>query len=128
MNSIPTPTPIDSVSTKKRPTIIINLFGEKIDVLFDTGASISAMDYRLFSRLLGPLKFKPLHMNRSLTIRGISKQQLTVKGLYEITFKLLDQEFSHGFYIIKGMANAMICGADFINTYGIIIDGGRRKI
>ena len=117
MNSIPTPTNFDSKSTKKRPSIIINLFGEKIDVLFDTGASISAMDYKLFTKLLGPLKFKPLHMNRNLSVRGINKQQLMVKGLYEVTFKLLDHEFTHGFYIIKGMANAMICGADFINTY-----------
>jgi len=115
-------------NAKNCPFVKTTLSGIEITILFDFGASISAINQSLFSHILGHYKFCPLQYDRKLSIKGANNQNLEIAGFYRISFPLFNFTFFHNFYVVKNLAGDMICGIDFINDNGIIIDGRNQKI
>ena len=86
--------------------------------LVDTGASVS-----LISReyVVGPLR--PC----SLKARGISGEQLQVLGMKELAVNIDSLKINHPFVVI-GMPNTCILGADFLKCGQIVVDVANAKL
>jgi hypothetical protein len=97
-------------------------------MLLDSGASISAVKYSTFTKLMGPLKFRPLYKGVSPVITDAGGKQLNTLGCYKIPFITHDTRFCHPFHVIKNLANDFIAGIDFIHDNGLIINGRTKQI
>ena len=86
--------------------------------LVDTGATVSLVSREFIS---GPLK--PCY----LKAQGIGGENLQVLGMKELSVSLGTFNVSHQFLVV-GMTNTCILGADFLKSGGMIVDIGNAKL
>ena len=86
--------------------------------LVDTGASVSLISREF---VVGPLR--PC----SLKARGISGEQLQVLGMKELSVNINNLQVNHPFVVI-GMRNTCILGADFLKSGLIVVDVANAKL
>ena len=86
--------------------------------LVDTGASVSLISREF---VVGPLR--PC----SLKARGISGEQLQVLGMKELSVNINSLNVNHPFVVI-GMRNTCILGADFLKSGQIVVDVANAKL
>ena len=86
--------------------------------LVDTGATVSLVSRELIK---GPLK--PC----SLEARGIGGEDIQVLGMKEIGVQLENTSISHQFLVV-GMRNTCILGADFLRSGSMIVDIANGKL
>ena len=84
----------------------------------DTGATVSLVS-REFVR--GPLR------QCHLKARGISSDELQVLGEVDLNIQLGDQTFIHSFVVV-GIGNTCILGADFLKAGKMLVDVGREML
>ena len=92
--------------------------GREQKCLVDTEATVSLVSRQLVP---GPLKLC------SLKARGIGGEELQVLGQAELNFRLGNDNFVHSFVVV-GMANTCILGADFLKGSKMMVDVGNSKL
>jgi len=76
---------------------------------------------------MGHFHFSLVHFDCSVCIKDTGSNKLAIHGCYRVTLITDQQNFTHNF-IIKDLADDIICGIDFINEKGITIDSENHHI
>ena len=86
--------------------------------LVDTGATMSLVSHQLVHGNLQPC---------SLKARGIGGEELHVLGMAELHPQLANETFAHSFVVV-GMSNTCILGADFLKVGKMLVDVANAKL
>jgi hypothetical protein len=92
-----------------------NICNGKNKVLYDTGADISCIDEKEFRKI--PIDQRPKANSFSIfkQFLSASKTPLAVKGVYNLPITIKGRTITHPFYVVKGLSDPFILGADFIH-------------
>jgi len=111
------------------PYIPVNLDGQLLHFLLDTGAAVSVLPK---GKLL-PLLSKPLYSytcpetRDSRTITAFGGHTVTVEGPYVFPIEVLTHKLMHKFYVIDA-PSPFIAGYDLVVAANLIIDAAGRTV
>lgn len=113
---------IDEIQLNDKPgnlTLQGTIGGEQHLFLVDTGAAITAISGVLWQRL--PTK-NPLQPNPSMSIRTVTGNPMTVRGMVLISFVIDGGLFTHKVFVVDDLSHDVILGKDFLERYKSKID------
>ncbi len=96
------------------PMIDINIGGERLKALFDTGAGTCVMD----RKTMDLLKMKPMMSEMSVT--SCTESPLSVVGEVRIEVGIADRRYMQRFVVVEHLTHSIILGADIIMAMGIV--------
>ena len=103
------------------------LFGECVDCLCDTGATISVVSENLFGKLSKVKNFVIKPCKPEFVAQAVNGKPLFVKGVVNLPLQLGATKFCHEFYIIS-VGSPIILGLDFLSKYQADIKCGAGVI
>lgn len=101
-----------------------NCFDRNVNLLIDTGASVSLVATRLVYMLKLTHKIEPTNK----IISGIGKKLVPVRGQINMPVRLGNTETNHAFLICDNVDNDFLIGMDMIKKCGMIIDTPNKNI
>lgn len=108
------PRGIDEIQLNDKPENLPlqgTIEGEQLPFLVDTGAAITAISGELWQRL--PTK-NPLQPNPSMSIRTVTGNPMTVRGMFLISFVIDGHLFTHKLFVVDDLSHDGILGKDFL--------------
>jgi hypothetical protein len=110
-----------------RPYLEADLEGMTALALFDSGADISCVSEEAFRKI--PVWRRPKQLEKPKTIcRSASGNQLQIKGVYELSVKVLGKRVTHPFRVIKQLQEPVIIGADFMNKHLLAYNPQQKRV
>ena len=111
------------VNRIKRPFLFITTsINYGIYALVDTGAAASCISHREFNKLPKSSIIGKLAAPK-LKLRAAGGNELSVTGMYRISFTILGKQITHDFVIVDGLVSDAILGIDFIARHNLIVWG-----
>jgi transposase InsO family protein len=107
-----------------RPVLPVSVHGMKVASLFDSGANVTACSDRFFNKL----KDRPIVKPSRLSLNTASGERLRVMGIANLRYQLGQQTFTHPTYVIKGLKQKSIVGADAMAKQNLVIDVRGKRI
>ena len=93
--------------------------GSEVESLYDTGACVTMIDEKEFRKI--PVNIRPQKNVYALwlTLEGVDKQLMQVKGCYSMPVTILGPKTYHFFYVVKNLSSTVTFGIDFINQHSL---------
>ena len=137
MGNLPNKTKIKNVSAQQsemevnvatsldRNTIIVEINGNKIQSLVDSGASISCLQKSTFDKVNhnNSIKIQPSNIAR---IVGVGGERHQVLGQVKLTLKISGINVDQNFIVLEQLHHPLILGLDFMQQQNVKIDFQQR--
>ena len=100
--------------------MLLNVGGQNVRALLDTGASITVMSANFLQKTChnGAKLMKPIHQN----IKGVTGNYLQVLGMLDIGLDIDNVKFKHRVHVIEDLHHSFILGLDFLTANHANID------
>ena len=103
---------------------LISMKKQKWRALVDTGAEVSVMSEKMYSRIRNKSGMK----STSYALQGAGGKPLNVLGVTTLSFKLGSKNFTQKFHVISHASRNLILGTDFLSTHKARIYFDLQKI
>ena len=103
---------------------LISMKKQKWRALVDTGAEVSVMSEKMYSRIRNKSGLK----STSYALQGAGGKPLNVLGVTTLSFKLGSKNFTQKFHVISHASRNLILGTDFLSTHKARIYFDLQKI
>lgn len=113
----------EDVGNKVKAEIWIEILGNKIRCLVDTGSEVSCISEELFESLqtAGNAKFSSLPV-KPIQIRGaVGQKSLRIQQLSSIELQIQGTRFDVGLLVVPKLTLPIILGIDWLTSYGATI-------
>ena len=101
----------------KGTTFKINVDNLVLSSLFDTGAQVSCIKYDTVAALGLLSKISDNNIN----VRTANGQDMGIKGLVMVNFKIGPSSFTHKFVVCEGLTRPFILGTEFLSHHCFIL-------
>ena len=91
------------------------------NVLFDSGAAVSAVQYEYAVNTLG-CRLIPLEQGDTKGLMSADKQHIPVEGKVILTLNFNGLLVNYWFLVVKNLSATVICGTDFYAENNVITD------
>ncbi len=107
-----------SISPKRRAaTAVVSLAGEQVDVLIDTGASVSMVNAEFVRNRRMTMNEPP----RNIALKVANNKTMVVNGTTRINFELGSTRIQHEFSVAEGLIHNIILGCDVLRKANVDI-------
>ena len=103
--------------------------GNSVELLVDTGASISVMAESTLNRLWGHWSLQKLPMPSSMRVTGITGHHIKIVDYVMVELEILGRQVRRPMLIVRGLDHTpAVIGYDTIREEGMIIDGKKDQV
>lgn len=103
----------------KAATVKGSFGGVEIDMMMDSGSSVSLIQIGLLACAQGVTKVRPVPKLRLVTASG---DELKVQDYVSARVKLDRMEWKHDFLVVERLVAPVILGVDFLQKNGLVLD------
>lgn len=116
---------VNLVTSLHKNTILVSLFGRKMQGLLDTGASISCIG----KSVLEKFNNKQIRLTASnlKQIVGVGGEAHSILGEVKLPISISGLVFEHSFYVLDRVHHSIILGIDFMHSNKVVIDVARKN-
>ena len=101
--------------------VLIDIEGESMLALIDTGASTSCLSPDVYHSLKLEKSY-PLQKTDVGYIKGVGDNSVKVLGVATVPIVIAGTKIDHSFMVLEGMKISLILGMDFITDHGVVLN------
>ena len=106
----------------------VNLGSTAVYALLDTGASVSVINFDLFTEMHGQLPFPSVSKGLGYKITCANGTKVQSCGIVDIEIRLGNTVVNHSVHVLRGITQDLILGLDFLRENGVIVDLSKNFI
>jgi len=116
-----------SARPSKRPFLPAQINSVSVQMLYDTGADISAISEKCFRQISPENRPEKLNVPHHRDFRSAGGQTLHIRGQYNLNVIVGKKTIKHPFYVIRDLNEDAILGIDFIQANKLSYCPDRRS-
>nr|CAH7765636.1 unnamed protein product [Callosobruchus chinensis] len=106
------------------PAILLEVGGEPLPALLDSGSEVTAISEKLYNKLVGTLKFPVLPVTKvSISVAtGNVKQRIKKQVLLPIVLSDIGKQIDIRCLVVSGLNCDILLGCDFLQKHNVVVD------